>query len=280
MTPPGRVSITVLVDNRAAEGLSCEHGLSLLIDTGDKRVLFDTGQGPALPANAETLGISLETAGALVLSHGHYDHTGGIPAVLQQAPELHVYCHPAATQDRYGIREGPAKAIHLPRASLAALNGLPPARLHRVSRPVTVAPGIGLTGPIPRETSYEDTGGPFFLDPEGRRTDPIEDDMALWLDTPKGLIVCLGCGHAGLINTLNHVRRLSGVSAIRAVIGGFHLLSADQERIERTLAALQTLSPQAVVPCHCTGDEATEAFVETLGTRASPVHAGATYRFS
>ena len=216
------IAITILVDNQAGPGLTTEHGFSLWIETDGRRILFDTGQGPALPMNARTLGVDLQQTDMLVLSHGHYDHTGGIPHVLQVAPNAHVYCHPGVVQPRYSLRNGSPKPAHMPSESMAALDRLPEKNLHWTSEAVRLSENIGLTGPIPRQTTFEDTGGAFFLDPEARHADPIEDDLALWIKTDQGLVVCVGCCHAGIINTLTHVRRLSGVARIRAVIGGLH----------------------------------------------------------
>ena len=273
------LKITILVDNQAGEGLIAEHGLSLWIETQDKRILFDTGQGTALPDNARKLAIGLDNADILVLSHGHYDHTGGVFHVLKHAGGIELYCHPAVVQPRYSIRNGIAKPIHMPRDSMAAIDKLSAHKLHWVSRAALLRQGVGLTGPIPRDTSYEDTGGPFYLDPEGRRADPIDDDLALWMNTLEGLIVCVGCCHAGLVNILNQVRRLSGVSRIRAVIGGFHLLHASDQRLERTVAALRSYSPDIVAPCHCTGGRAVQALMDALGKRVSPGCSGLTYKF-
>jgi 7,8-dihydropterin-6-yl-methyl-4-(beta-D-ribofuranosyl)aminobenzene 5'-phosphate synthase len=138
---------------------------------------------------------------------------------------------------------------------------------------------VGLTGPIPRETDYEDPGGPFYLDPQGRQKDPIEDDLALWIQTGQGVVVCAGCSHAGIINTLCYVKRLTGGSRIRAVIGGFHLLNADARRLEQTVKALRALNPDMVVPCHCTGEEAVRVLQESLGEMVSPGAAGTSYSF-
>ena len=131
--------------------------------------------------NARKLGIGLEQADFLVVSHGHYDHTDGIPLVLQSSRKIKVYCHAGVVQPRYAMRNGTAKTIRMPRESMAAIDKLAEENLHWTSRELLLAEGIGLTGPIPRETSNEDTGGPFFLDPQGRRADPIDDDLALWM---------------------------------------------------------------------------------------------------
>lgn len=276
---PVRVDVTIVVDDRALGELLVEHGLSLWIEGEGDRILFDTGAGAALAANADLLGIDIGSATSLVLSHGHYDHTGGLPSALERARGVHIYCHPSAVEPRYSIHERTARAIHMQPAAAAALKALPSERLHWVTGPVAVSASIWLTGPIPRDTSYEDAGARFFLDPAGERPDHIDDDMALWISTPEGLVVCVGCCHSGLVNTLRYVRRLSGDTRIRAVIGGFHLLAADEHRLHETAIALLSISPAMVVPCHCTGERACETLADALGGRVSPGRAGAKYRF-
>ncbi|MFH0729005.1 MAG: MBL fold metallo-hydrolase [Pseudomonadota bacterium] len=276
---PASVKITILVDNHAGDGLLAEHGLSLWIETEGKHILFDTGQGRALESNAEILGIDLSQTDTIVLSHGHFDHSGGISQVLQQAQNADIYCHPGVVSPRYAIRNGTPKSIQMPPKSMTAIDRLPSQHVHWVQQPIILFGKIGITGPIPRETIYEDTGGPFYLDPEGRRPDPIEDDLALWIRTEKGLIVCVGCAHAGLVNTLNHVRHLSNGPSVRAIMGGFHLLGASQDRLLQTVAALRLLKPDRVVPCHCTGEPAVASLFNAFEERVSPGAAGRTYQF-
>ena len=146
----GTSKIIILVDNKANEGLLAEHGLSVWVEAAGRRLLFDTGQGPALSSNAGRLDVALHSADTLVLSHGHYDHTGGVPLVIESAPAVHVYCHPGAKSPRYSIRDGSAKPINMPGAARVALESLSPGRLHWTTRPIELAPGIGLTGPVPR----------------------------------------------------------------------------------------------------------------------------------
>jgi 7,8-dihydropterin-6-yl-methyl-4-(beta-D-ribofuranosyl)aminobenzene 5'-phosphate synthase len=138
---------------------------------------------------------------------------------------------------------------------------------------------IGVTGPIPREAAFEDTGGPFYLDPGGRRADAMEDDLALWIQTDRGLVVCVGCSHAGVVNTLNYILRLNPGSKIRAVVGGMHLLNASEDRLERTIAALRALGPELLVPCHCTGEGPVESMQAAFGDRALWGHSGLRLQF-
>jgi 7,8-dihydropterin-6-yl-methyl-4-(beta-D-ribofuranosyl)aminobenzene 5'-phosphate synthase len=275
------VNITIIVDNQAGEGLIAEHGLSLWIETKDVNILFDTGQGSALGPNAEALGIDLRKTNILVLSHGHYDHTGRIEYVLGRARHVDVYCHPGAVQPRYSIRNGKAKSIRMPKESIEAFASLPDKQLHWVQQPtmLLLPAGIGITGPIPRKTIFEDAGGPFYLDSDKERPDHIEDDMALWIWDDNGIVVCSGCAHSGIVNTLDYIWHIGNGQRIRAVIGGFHLNEADPERLNLTMAALKSFDPDIIVPCHCTGDRAVDLMRKVLGEKVSPGAAGMKYQF-
>jgi len=267
------VSVTVLSDNRAAYGLEAEHGFSLWIETAGHKILFDTGRGEAMLKNAEALGIELGLADCVVLSHGHYDHTGNVSTVLERAGHARLFLHPDAVLSRYSIHDEP-KPIGMPRASEEAIQALPAARRCRVTSPWALAEGVMMTGPVPRVTAYEDTGGPFFLDAEGKHADVIPDDLSLWIETRAGLVVCLGCCHAGVVNTLRHSMGLAGESRIVAVIGGMHLLHATEMRLERTAEALKEYAIPCVIPCHCTGDAACAYLAENLGSAVQPGYAG------
>lgn len=272
-------TVTILVDNEADNGLTKEHGLSLWIEHQDNHVLFDTGQTNTFEENAGRLGVDIGETDTLVLSHGHFDHTGGISCVFRMAPNTNVYCHPAVVYPRYSIRNGMARPIQMPEESMVSLDRLSSGQLHWVQNPVLLSEQMGVTGPIPRKTHYEDTGGPFYLDPAGNRKDDIDDDMALWIRTNKGLVVCVGCSHAGLVNTLNHVQTLNGGKNIHAIIGGFHLIGADLERLGETVKALNLLNPKLVVPCHCTGKPAVSFLRDALGERVMAGNAGMACHF-
>lgn len=279
MVASRHTTITILVDNEAGAGLEAEHGLALWIETDGWNCLFDTGQGGALGKNARILGIDPHNAHCLVFSHGHYDHTGGLAALLPSCRHLDVYCHPAVAYPRYAIRNRQAKPLRMPRNAMAVLDRHPQEHLHWVQQPLMLTETVGLTGPIARETVFEDTGGPFYLDLHGHRPDPVDDDLALWIRTEQGVIVCVGCAHAGLVNTLQQVRRHTNDLPIRAVIGGFHLLNADRRRLELTIAALQQLHPEVIVPCHCTGEDAVSALRHAFNRRCRPGMAGMQCRF-
>lgn len=261
------LKITILVDDKASDGLMAEHGLAFWIEFGGAKLLFDTGQGTALEANARTLGVDLSTADMVALSHGHYDHTGSLPLALEQAPTARLHCHPAVIKPRYSIRNGVAKAIGMPEPARKAIDRLPAQQRVFETRPVLWSADVGLTGPIPRRTTFETTGGPFFLDRQGSQPDAIEDDQALWVRVHEGIVVVTGCCHSGLINTLTRVRELAGDDPILALIGGFHLLNADEERLGQTIDTLREFQPGQLILCHCTGDGAVSALVGEFGIR-------------
>jgi 7,8-dihydropterin-6-yl-methyl-4-(beta-D-ribofuranosyl)aminobenzene 5'-phosphate synthase len=200
-----------------------------------------------------------------------------LPLFAESASFAHVYAHPKVTAFRYAIRDGVSKPIGMVEASKRALESLSPERIHWATEPLEVAEGIMITGPIPRLTRYEDTGGPFFFDKKGEQRDPIDDDIALWISTPKGLVVIVGCSHAGLINTLAHVRSLSNVSKLHALLGGFHLREASNVRIEHTIDELKDFDPDIVIPCHCTGENTVARLKRSLGDRVSVGQAGDAY---
>ena len=248
-----KLRISVLTENTVrAKGLLAEHGLAFWIEMGKRKILFDAGQGMALYNNASSLGINLEKTNAVILSHGHYDHTGGLPEVLEQANGVSVYAHPAVLDAKFSRHSnGGIHNIAMPRLIQEALRQK--ANLILSDKPKEIFPGFHLTGAIPRLTDFEDTGGDFYMDRECQIPDPVLDDQAAFIETSSGLMVILGCAHSGVINTLNYIRKLAGNASIHTVIGGMHLVNASENRIAQTIKELKKLKPKNLMPAHCTG---------------------------
>jgi 7,8-dihydropterin-6-yl-methyl-4-(beta-D-ribofuranosyl)aminobenzene 5'-phosphate synthase len=273
------VRVTVLVTNTASgPGLLGEHGLSFWIDIGSHRVLFDTGQGQALAPNASRLRIDLAGADAIVLSHGHYDHTGGLRCAFGVANDAKLFLHPQAVVRRYSGRNGHGREIGLASITEQELRQ-EEHRLVWTTQPTEIVPGVFATGEIARRTAYEDTGGDFFLDPACGEPDPILDDQAVYFDTDVGVVVILGCAHAGVVNTLDYIHTLTQ-RPIHAVIGGTHLVNASPQRLVQTIAALRSMNLKIIAAAHCTGPRAMAALWTAFPDQISDCSVGTQWTFT
>ncbi len=258
------IRLTVLADNSVtARNLRGEHGLAFHLACGARHILFDTGQGLVLADNARALGIDLGAVDTVVLSHGHYDHAGGLPDVLAAArAPVTIHLHPRAREPKYRVTGGEARAIGLPQAALAAL-APPPARVVAATTPTAIAPGIFCTGEIPRQADASPPTDRFHLDCAGTRLDPLLDDQALYFTTRQGVVALLGCTHAGVIPTLEYIRQLAG-QPVRAVLGGLHLGHVTAAEIQGVADYLRALELTLLMPLHCTGLQATMALWAAL----------------
>lgn len=271
--------ITCLVDNavQARSTLWGEHGLSFLIETKGRRALFDTGaSGPVLLHNLSEVGILPGSLAALALSHAHYDHTGGLGALLELRPGCPLYAHPDLLRERFSRRGEEAKAVGL-RLAKEALRRLADLRLS--AAPQEILPGVWTTGEIADRPEAEGRSPHHYIrHGEGWMPDPYRDDLALVLDSPAGLVLVCGCCHAGLLNTLAHVRRTFGRDPV-AILGGAHLIHADQPLLHRIVERLRPLGPPALFLNHCTGQTAYVALAQALGEPVAPCPAGTVLEF-
>ncbi len=255
-------------------GVLAEHGLSFLIEIDGHRLLLDTGQGLAIRNNAERFGVDLSAITALILSHGHYDHTGGIASLPKRREPCPVYVHPAAFGPKYSLHEdGSIHDVGMPLSSRSVLdNGS--CRLELNKGPNIASGCVLVTGEVPRQNAYEDTGGAFYTDEACTAPDRLIDDQAVAIHTSEGVVLLLSCAHAGTVNTMDFVAGLLGVSRFRAVIGGMHLLDASGTRIAATIEAFRRYDVGIVGPCHCTGDRAVRRMQSELPDRFRVVESG------
>jgi 7,8-dihydropterin-6-yl-methyl-4-(beta-D-ribofuranosyl)aminobenzene 5'-phosphate synthase len=268
--------ITVLVDDRRESGaVKAEHGLSLWIQHDGHTILFDTATTPrVLQHNAEALGVALEYADAICLSHGHYDHTGGLAGILPELRGADLYAHPDIFTPKWRKRLWLFwKPIGMPlsRTDLeeAGLN------LHLDVEPQAVCPGATLTGEVERDARFAPATPHLFAgEPGERQVDLFRDDQALVLHGEEGLIVVSGCAHSGIINLCRAAQSITGEERLRAVVGGFHLVGASSELMEATIEAFRELAPQAIHPCHCTGVPAMKTLAAAFPDHCRPLAGG------
>ncbi len=275
------VRITCLVENSVRLGtrLWGEHGLSVLLETPEGRVLFDTGQsGVVLRHNLGEASISLRGINAIALSHGHYDHTGGLDAALKGTGHVPIFAHPDIFTPRFSLRPGGSlKPIGIPfdRNWLTGLGAD-----WRLSRePQEVIPGVFTTGEVPRREPLEETGDKDMVIRSGDSIvrDPLLDDMSLVVDMPDGLLVLLGCCHAGVMNTLRHISETFRGKRVLAVMGGTHLAKASEDRLVATERALQDIPHIGL--SHCTGVPVIARFMERFPEKAFVFQAGTVLEF-
>jgi len=275
-----KARVTILVENTTKQPkVLAEHGLAYWIDYAGHHILFDTGQGYVLRHNATALGIPLNSVEAIVLSHGHYDHTGGITEVLSGGEAVDVFTHPAAFRPKFIRRPtGAPVFIGIPELACKNLQRLT-TYIHDVNGPTTICPGLTATGPIPRSHEFEKTPPRFFLDESCCVADPLEDDQAVFFTTSRGLVILLGCAHVGVINTISYIEQLMPGQPIHALIGGMHLLEAPQERIQWTVKELEKRRIQMIAPAHCTGMKATVAIWQAFPECCSEAYVGTQWEF-
>ena len=220
-------------------------------DSGQK-VLMDAGASEVvLLNNLKAVGVEPKDFSAVLISHGHYDHVGGLVPFMEAG--VPIYTHPKTFVGKRFSTGGESKTdISAPAHVMTALVK---AKINLTSTSVEIVPGVRTSGEVPRTTDFEHTLG--FLREEEERTleDTIVDEQAMYLVMKKGLVVITGCSHPGIVNIVAHAKKSTG-SKIHMVIGGFHLGGASQDRIRKTMDQLKNLGVDRIAPMHCTGFEA------------------------
>ncbi|PRY51381.1 7,8-dihydropterin-6-yl-methyl-4-(beta-D-ribofuranosyl)aminobenzene 5'-phosphate synthase [Geodermatophilus tzadiensis] len=281
----GSVAAPQFEGGRTFTGLRAEHGFSALVTVrrGETTttLLFDAGVSPdGMTTNADRLGIDLQGVQGVVLSHGHFDHVGGL-AGLATRSRLPMTVHPLIWTRRRLLLPGTG-GTELPTLSSAALEAEGFRVMERREPSLLVDGCVLITGEIDRTTDFERGMPPPHQAWDGSdwRHDPLVlDDQALVVHVRgRGLVVLTGCGHAGAVNTARHAMRLTGVRRLHALLGGLHLGGpAFEPIITPTVQALAELAPDLVAPGHCTGWRAQAALAAALPDAFVPSSSGTRY---
>ncbi len=278
------LTCTILCENTAGRpGIIGEFGFSALIELGRETILFDTGSGKGIIPNCLALKKNLGDVKKILISHGHYDHTEGLPQVLALTGDVEVHGHPDIFSNHLSISKRGEEEIE-------RFIGLPYNREYLEGLGACfvldkgfkeIIPNVFLTGEIPRITDFEPGAPGFAVRKNGERErDPLLDDQALVIRTDKGLIIIFGCGHSGIINTIQYAQKQTGVERIRALLGGTHLGPAKEEQLEKTLIRLNELFPDTVAVSHCTGMVPALRLMLEFGDSFSFANAGSVFTFN
>ena len=285
-----------------------EHGFSALLEisyvyenaTKSNKFLFDTGVSKeGIVNNSDVLGINLKDIETIILSHGHFDHISGLISTLGRLKKsVEIIAHPEAFLRRWLVYPNGNKARmdFLDEEEINQAGGIIrkvdkisflPRNVNMQSKKKTNQANnrVMITGEIPRVTEFE-KGFPLQYKEQDNEInlvpDPlVSDDQALIMNVKnKGLIILTGCGHAGIVNTINFAKKVTGIKKIYCVIGGFHLSGQDYEdSIPLTIAELTRVNPQYIVPCHCTGWKATNKIIDTMPEKFIQSSVGSTFYF-
>ncbi|MCT4686551.1 MBL fold metallo-hydrolase [Vallitalea sp.] len=264
-----KLTITTLIENSKGKHLSLlnEHGISFLIEVNNKKILFDTGQSGDFIENASTLGKDLKDIDMVILSHGHYDHTGGFRRFVENVTsDFKLYIHKNAFSRKYSFDNTHYKfsGNSFDKNFLEDNN----VESHFVDEDILeIDKGIYITSNFDRVTSFEKINPRFYYENNDKYTlDNFDDEIMLALDTPEGLVVILGCSHPGVINMLKTLIKRTGKS-INTIIGGTHLVRADEVRIRQTIEHLKAVGIKKLGISHCTGENAMNQMKQEFGDK-------------
>ncbi len=250
-----------------------QHGISFLIEHKGVKLLFDTGQNAqAVLYNMKLLGLKPSEIDYIFLSHCHYDHTGGLMGILKEiGRRIPVIAHPAIFRKHF-VTKPHLRHVGVP---FRREDVEKHAELFLTGEPFQISNGMYSTGEILEKEGFERMELEVYTLKDGRIVrDSLSDDMSVVIETPDGLVIVSGCSHAGIVSIVEHSIRLTGVERIKAVVGGFHLIDANDERIRKTIEAFKDLGVEEVYTGHCTGLKAEAAFLKAYGDGFHKLHAG------
>ena len=264
------ITLTVLCENSVERvspaGLLGEHGFACHLQTDQGDYLFDTGSGLGLLHNSKRLGLDLSQLRGIILSHGHLDHTGGLQSLLEITGPLPIYAHPDIFNQRYSNNGGELRSIGIPwqAAELAKSGG----EFHLSTAPQRITPQVTASGEIPRIEVTSGDANLLVRNETGQtEADPLADDQSLFIHSEQGLVILLGCAHAGLLNIIEHAIQVTGQNKIQLLLGGTHLKFFSAQQQAAILDRLAEYHIERIGVSHCTGLLAAQKLAERFGER-------------
>ncbi len=280
------MKLTVICENSVSvpipRGLIGEHGLSFLIENGET-TLFDTGQGVGLVSNLKAMGKDSNAVNRIIISHGHYDHTGGLMPFLNERDEgIPVHIHDEAFIPKLARIELPDKNLDIPIGLQQTRDEYEDAgaQFTGVSGFNRISETIRTISDIPRPKEWRSWDTRLKRSTGGKVSDdPFNDDLSLVVETGSGPVLLLGCAHAGIIEIMEAVKNETGHDEFYAVIGGTHLESAAPDYLSRTADVLMRFKVQVIAPSHCTGFTAASFLRENFPDKFRTASVGDTFEF-
>lgn len=272
----------VLMENKTdGPGCVAEHGLSIYIEAQGRKLLFDTGSSPLFVENARAMSVDLSQVEALVISHGHYDHTGGVPHFCELNKIAPIYIHQGAFYDTYGKEadgQWESRTCGI-RWNDQERSGIDP-RIVRTDGAAWLSENIVISGTIPKIPGFEPTETFYRKFSDGSyEPDPMDHEQILVVREPEGLYVFSGCSHRGVVPAVRCARELFGGERVAVLVAGMHLYSAGKDMRQKVVEQIRKEEMDLVMPVHCTGIDAICDLKTALGDKCVVATAGSSYGY-
>jgi 7,8-dihydropterin-6-yl-methyl-4-(beta-D-ribofuranosyl)aminobenzene 5'-phosphate synthase len=260
------IKITTLVENHLGENLALEsaHGISFLIEYGDTLYLFDTAQHDLVVKNAEELGYDLNKLNKVIISHNHYDHGGGLKSVISNFGPQDTIVHKDFFKEKYGVKNIKKEylGINYDRDSLLDTGS----QIQEIKDDITyIDDNIFVAANFERKTDFEKVNKRFYIKENNEMTlDYFKDEIALGIESSKGLIILLGCSHPGVVNMIRSIIKKTKNEKIYCILGGTHLVEGGEKRIYKTLNYMKDINVEYLGFSHCTGKKAEDIFEKEM----------------